>query len=93
MWSSGRRRYRVRDRAARLPQTSRKGPMTDEELTTALSELDEMRETAEQELEAVRARGEALHQLECDRDALMESYEGMVRETLEDLAPKERHRI
>jgi hypothetical protein len=37
--------------------------------------------------------GAALECLECDRDALMESYAGMVEETLEDLAPEERHRI
>ena len=55
--------------------------------------MEEIRETAERELEAARARGEALHHLERDRDALMESNAGMVRETLEDLAPKERHRI
>jgi hypothetical protein len=70
-----------------------KGHMTDEELVAALSELDEVRETAERELETARARGEALRRLEHDRDALMESYAGMVSETLEDLAPEERHRI
>ncbi len=70
-----------------------KGHMTDEELATALAELDEIRETAEHELEAVRARGEALDRLERDRDALIESYAGMVSEALEDLAPEERHRI
>ncbi len=31
--------------------------------------------------------------LERDRDALIGSYAGMVEETLEDLAPEERHRI
>ncbi len=67
--------------------------MWDEELAAALSELDEIRETSERELEAARARGEALERLEHDRDTLLESYAGMVRETLEDLAPEERHRI
>src|SRR3712207_7553932 len=61
--------------------------MTDEELVAALAELDETRESAERELETARARGEALQRLERDRDALMESYAGMVSETLEDLAP------
>ena len=70
-----------------------KGHMTDEELAAALSELDEVRETAERELETARARGEALRRLAHDRDALMESYASMVSETLEDLAPEERHRI
>ena len=31
--------------------------------------------------------------MEYDRDALMESYAGMVSETLEGLVPEERHRI
>ena len=70
-----------------------KGHMTDEELATALAELDEIRETAEHELEAVRARGEALDRLERDKDTLMESYAGMVGEALGDLAPEERYRI
>jgi site-specific DNA recombinase len=70
-----------------------KGHMTDEELAEALAELDETRETAERELEAARARGEALQRLEHDKEALMETYAGMVSETLEDLAPEERHRI
>jgi hypothetical protein len=70
-----------------------KGHMTDEELAAALSELDEIREIAERELEATRAKGEALARLERDRDALMESYAGMVGEALEELAPEERHRI
>jgi site-specific DNA recombinase len=70
-----------------------KGHMTDEELFAALSELDEIRETSERELEAARARGEALERLEHDRDTLLESYAGMIRETLEDLVPEERHRI
>jgi hypothetical protein len=60
-----------------------KGHMTDEELVAALSELDEIRETAERELEVAQARGEALKHLERVRDALMESYAGMVKETLE----------
>jgi site-specific DNA recombinase len=70
-----------------------RGHMTDEELAAALSELDETRETSERELEAARARGEALERLERDRDTLMESYVGMIGEGLEDLAPEERHRV
>ena len=70
-----------------------KGHMTDEELVAALSELDEIWETAERELETARARGEAFQRLEHDRDALMESYVDMVGGALEDLAPEERHHI
>ena len=67
--------------------------MTDEELTAALSELDEVRETAERQLESAWAREEALDRLKRDKDTLMESYAGIVREALEDLAPEKRHRI
>jgi hypothetical protein len=70
-----------------------RGHMMEEELVAALSELDEIRETAERDLETARARGEALKHLEHDRDALMESHAGMVSEILEDLAAEERHRI
>jgi site-specific DNA recombinase len=70
-----------------------KGHMTDEELAAALSELDEVRETAERELDAARARGEALERLERDRDSLLESYAGMVKEALDDFGPEERHRV
>ena len=70
-----------------------RGHMSDEELTAALSNLDEARESAERELETARARREALRRLEHDRDALMESYAGTVREALEDLSPEERHRV
>lgn len=67
--------------------------MSDEELTAALSDLDEAREAAERELETARARGEALRRLERDRDALMESYAGTVGEASEDLSSEERHRV
>ena len=53
-----------------------RGHMSDEELTAALSDLDEAREAAERELETARARGETLRRLEHDRDALMGSYVG-----------------
>jgi hypothetical protein len=39
------------------------------------------------------ARGETLTRLEHNRQALMESYAGMVGDTSENLAPEERHRI
>ena len=69
-----------------IDQTSESTPntssMTDDELAAALSELDEIWETAERELEAAQARGEALQRLEHDRDTPMEAYAGMVSETL-----------
>jgi hypothetical protein len=65
-----------------------KGYMTDEDLSTALSELDEIRETAERELEAARTRGEALERLERDRETLLESYAGMIGEAWRTSRPK-----
>jgi hypothetical protein len=70
-----------------------RGHMSDEELTVALADLDEARESAERELATAQARGEALQRLEHDRDALMESYAVAVGDTLEDLSPEERHRV
>jgi hypothetical protein len=70
-----------------------RGHVGDEEVTAALSDLDEARETAEREPKTARARGEAIRRLEQDRDALMEPYGGTVGESLEDLSPEERHRV
>jgi hypothetical protein len=59
-----------------------------------VSDLDEIWETAERELETAWAKSEALDHLERDRDALMESsYAGMVSETLEDLTPEHTRRV
>src|SRR3712207_2626652 len=46
-----------------------KGHMTEEELDEALSELEEVRQSAERELEALRHRHEEVEALERDRDA------------------------
>ena len=68
--------------------------MTDEELAAASSEIRTgSGQTSEHELEAARAMDEALERLKHDRDSLPESYAVMIRETLEDLTPEERHRI
>jgi hypothetical protein len=70
-----------------------RGHMSDEKLTAALSDLNGACEAAARELETACARGEVLRRLEHDRDALMESYAGAVREELEDISPEERHRM
>ena len=70
-----------------------RGHMIDEELSAALSDLDEAREAAERERETARAKGEALRRLEQDRNALLESYSGAVGEALEDLSSEERPRV
>ncbi len=70
-----------------------KGHMTEEELGAALTELDEMRETAECELEAARARREALKNLQRDWDKVLELHTNMAKEALEALTPEGRHHL
>ena len=52
-----------------------------------------MREKARRELEALNGRQETIEELERYRDAVMESYAGMVPEELDDLTSEERHQI
>ena len=68
-----------------------KGRMTDEELDEALSELEETRRTAEQELAAVRGRHEEIEALERDRDALKASWSAAVPGDLDRLTPEGRN--
>jgi DNA-directed RNA polymerase subunit F len=68
-----------------------KGHMTEEELGAALTELDEMLETVERELEAARARREALKNLQRDRDKVLKLHANMAKEALEALIPEGRH--
>ncbi len=67
--------------------------MSREELRTKLATLEEIRQTAERELEAIRERKERLEALEQDKDALLASYANSVPEALEQLSPEERHRV
>ena len=69
------------------------GLITFVELRTKLVELAEARQTVEKELEALQHRRERIEGLQRDRDALLESYAGIVSEELDSLAPEERHRI
>jgi multidrug resistance efflux pump len=70
-----------------------KGHMTDDELDEVLADLDDTREAAEQELQAIQARREVIEQLERDKEALLESYARMVPEELDRLAPENRHHV
>jgi hypothetical protein len=70
-----------------------KGLMTDEELDSALVELDQTYETARRELEVLCHRRDKMVELERDKEALLESYAGIVPEALDGLAPEERHQI
>jgi len=64
-----------------------------DELRVKLAVLEETRETAQRELEALDNRREKIEELEHDRDALLESYVSLVPESLDALTPEERHRI
>jgi site-specific DNA recombinase len=70
-----------------------KGRITDEELDEALADLEETREAAERELEALRSRRKVLEELERDKDALLEHYARMVPAALDDLTAEERHQV
>jgi site-specific DNA recombinase len=67
--------------------------ITFDELRARLTELDNVRKTAERELEALRNRKEHLDELERDRDALLESYALRTPEALDTLTPEERHQV
>ena len=64
-----------------------------EELMEKLFALEEVRKTAERELEAIRSHRERLEALERDEDALLEHYAEMTPAALESLTPEERHRV
>ena len=64
-----------------------------DELRARLAALEETRETARPELAALKGRRENSAELERDRDALMESYAGLVPEALKALSPEERHNV
>jgi len=61
------------------------------ELKAYLAQLDEIRKTAEHELEALRSREEYVRQLEEGRDALLDSLEAQAPEALDSLTPEQRH--
>ena len=64
-----------------------------DELQAKLAALEETRETAERELDALRRRTERLERLERDRDGLIETYASLVPEAIDALGSEERHRV
>jgi site-specific DNA recombinase len=68
-----------------------KGLMSEAELDGALAELEETRQTAERELEAVGGRREEIEQLERDRDALRASWSAAIPDNLDRLTPEGRN--
>jgi hypothetical protein len=69
------------------------GRITDAELDKALAELQETRETAEQELEAHSSRQVEVEALERDRDALLASWSEAVPAELDNLNSEEKNEL
>lgn len=70
-----------------------KGRMSETELDAALAELEDTRQTAERELEAVGGRREEIEQLERDRDALRASWTAAIPDNLDRLTPEGRNAL
>ena len=69
-----------------------RGLLTHEELGSKLAALEETRETARRELEALGIRGEKLERLKGDRDAVLEQYADLTAGALDALSPEQRNR-
>jgi DNA repair ATPase RecN len=83
----------VDSKRSRYQDMAAEGLITFDELRSKLEEAEQTRERAHAELEALDRRRENIEELERDKDAVMESYAGMVPEELDDLASEERHQI
>lgn len=70
-----------------------RGLLTHEELGGKLAALEETRETACRELEALRGRKEELERLKGDRDAILETYADLTVGALDVLLPEQRNRL
>ena len=64
-----------------------------EELRAQLAALEDSRQTAERELQALQRRTEHLAQLERDRDSLLENYASLLPEAIDALEPDERQHV
>lgn len=69
------------------------GLMTLEELAARLEELERTRQSARHDLERLGMRRKRAEELERDRDAVIQSYAGMVPGALEALSGEERRRL
>ena len=83
----------VDSKRSRFQDMAAEGLITFDELRSKLDEAEQTRERAQAELEALNRRRENMEELERDKDAVMESYAGMVPEELDNLASEERHQI
>src|SRR5215207_1833266 len=83
----------VDSKRSRFQDMAAEGLITFDELRSKLEEAEQTRGRAQVELEALDRRRENIEELEKDKDAVMESYAGMVPEELDDLTSEERHQI
>ena len=76
---------------ARYQEMAAEDLITLDELREKLADLQETRIVAQRALEEVQGRAGRISELERDRDTLLESYEALALEELEDLTPEEHH--
>jgi site-specific DNA recombinase len=75
---------------ARAQDLAVEGLLSPDELRAKLAALEGTRTAVKRELEALKGRKVEVEELERDRDALLESYAGMVPDGLEEFSPEER---
>jgi site-specific DNA recombinase len=81
------------DKRSRLQDMAAEGLITFDELGAKLMALENERELASQELEALEDRRARLRALERDKNTLLDHYVSMVPEGLNNLGPEDRHHI
>jgi Recombinase zinc beta ribbon domain len=80
----------LENKRSRFQDMAAEGLITFDELREKLLALEENRETARRELEALDRRQERIEELERDRDALLDSLVAVSPDALEALASQER---
>ena len=81
------------NKRSRLQDLAAEGLITFDELGAKLKALEEERERARRELEALEDHRARLRDLERDKRALLHNYAGLLPETLDGLTSEERHYI
>ena len=67
--------------------------ITFEELRERLEGLEEAKKMAQGELESISLHRQRLEELECSADGLVRQYAAVVPESLDAIAPEEKHQI
>ena len=70
-----------------------KGLLTFGELAEKLAALEETRDLARRELEALKGKRERVEELKRDRKAVLDAYAGVTAEALEGLTAEERNKL